>query len=518
MSSVDGIVEQDVNKKTSDNGSWLRRHDVIAWFLNILFLIAVLGGMFGFGALRGWNANSGWTHNESLTSEERFLPEPFIEEPGVKGRYGADASGRWYYWKLPPDQVTALSRAAVWLCYSCHQLLMWGCIFYGQKKKLVWQSSTAPRYSGKLETFNYVALTVNVVFHLLHFGQTHWTYDATAQDVSVASSQSSVIMLIVLVLVLEYRDRGLAFGWPTVRNTDRVSRFLRLPNGTVNLLRKYHGYAFAWAAIYTFWYHPMENTWGHAFGFAHTFIIMLQGSLIYTNMHLNRYWRLVLESWVIIHGSIVASQTGGPDLNGTLLWPMFCFGFLWIFTMTQLYGLPFWKKLPVWVRPTPFVVYLAATIGVYSTLPDREGRYWVRLNEIIRIPGIEYLAALFTWIVIEFFLFIERKAQGNGRPDPLSPALEAVYIMAVLFIYVLMVVLSILIQTLDFQIPLFVLMVILVFIFIVSVSVSNMLLKQCFRRPAGKATVAPDDDKKDIATTTCDTSEEEKGMENLALE
>ena len=369
--------------------------------------------MFGLGALRKWDANSGWSHNESETSEERFLPEPFVPEPDVLGRYGSDCVARWYYWKLPPSEANAITRVITWLCYSCHQLLIWGCIFYGQKQKLIWQSSSVPRYSSKLETFNVVALVINALFHLLHLGQTHLTYDAMAQDVSVASSQSSVIMLIVLVLVLEYRDRGLAFGWPTERNTDAVSRWFRLPQGTVNLLRKYHGYAFAWAAIYTFWYHPMENTWGHAMGFMHTFLIMLQGSLIYTNMHLNRYWRLTLEAWVILHSSVVASQTGGPDLTGTLLWPMFCFGFLWMFTFTQLYGLPFWRKLPAWIRPTPFVIYLAATLGIYSTLPDREGRYWIRLNEIIRIPAIEYLAALFTWAVIELFLFIERKVRCN---------------------------------------------------------------------------------------------------------
>ncbi|XP_038045703.1 uncharacterized protein LOC119720195 [Patiria miniata] len=519
MSSTDSFVEEEPKMEKIDTRPFLqRRHDVVAWCLGVLFIIAVVGGMFGFGALRGWDANSGWTHNESLTSEERFLPEPFEPEPGVPGRYGDDAAARWYYWKLPPNQVTEWSRTAVWLCYSCHQMLMWGCIFYGQKQKLVWQSNTAPRYSGKLETFNYVALIINAVFHLLHLGQTHWTYDATAQDVSVASSQSSVIMLIVLVLVLEYRDRGLAFGWPTVRNTDRVSRFLLLPKGTVNLLRKYHGYAFAWAAIYTFWYHPMENTWGHAMGFAHTFMIMLQGSLIYTKMHLNRYWRLALESWVILHASVVASQTGGPDLNGTLLWPMFCFGFLWLFTMTQVYGLPFWKKLPSWVRPTPFVIYLAATIGVYSTLPDRQGRYWIRLNEIIRIPGIEYLAVLFSWVLIEFLLFIERKAQANTRPEPLSPAWEALYLMFILLIYVLMITLSSLVQILDLQMSLILLMVILVFVFIVGVSVSSMLLKQCFRRPAGKPAVAPAKGQNDVGETKYGTNEKESGIENVGLE
>ncbi|XP_033633469.1 uncharacterized protein LOC117295016 [Asterias rubens] len=519
MSSMDSQDTRSDKKKALKGSFWQRRQDVIAWLSAMVFILACLGGMFGLGALRHWDANTGYDHNKSATSEERFLPEPFDPDPDMKGRHGADAVGRWYYWKLPPSQANALTRAVVWLCYTSHQLLMWGCIFYGQKQKLVWQSSTAPRYSGKLEKFNIVALLVNALFHVLHLGQTHLTYDATAQDVSVASSQSSVIMLLVLVLVLEYRDRGLAFGWPTARNTDAFSRKLRLPQGTVNMIRKYHGYAFAWASIYTFWYHPMENTWGHAMGFMHTFMIMLQGSLIYTNMHLNRYWRLTLEAWVILHGSVVASQTGGPDLNGTLLWPMFCFGFLWVFSFTQVYGLQFWKKLPAWVRPTPFLIYLAVTIGIYSTLPDRQGRYWIRLNEIIRIPAIEYLAALFAWLLVEIFLFIERKVQSrsDGPKEPLSPAWEALYIMGVLFIYASMVTVSALVQVLDWQMSLITLMILLVFVFIVGVSIANMLLKQCFRRPAGKPIVAPAEEK-DAVVPTAYGSTYENGVTNDLFE
>jgi hypothetical protein len=34
----------------------------------------------------------------------------------------------------------------------------------------------------------------------------------------------------------------------------------------------------------------MENTFGHLLGFAHTGLLMLQGSLIYTPIHYNKYW------------------------------------------------------------------------------------------------------------------------------------------------------------------------------------------------------------------------------------
>ena len=63
--------------------------------------------------------------------------------------------------------------------------------------------------------------------------------------------------------------------------------------------------------------------------------------------------------------------TGGPDLNGTSLWPMFLFGFLWLFVMTQLFGLRFWKKLPWWTKPIPFLIYVAICVWCYSWIPDK---------------------------------------------------------------------------------------------------------------------------------------------------
>ena len=47
--------------------------------------------------------------------------------------------------------------------------------------------------------------------------------------------------------------------------------------------RKYHGYYFAWATIYAFWRHPMENTIGRLTGFLYKFLLLLQCSLFVTN-------------------------------------------------------------------------------------------------------------------------------------------------------------------------------------------------------------------------------------------
>ena len=61
------------------------------------------------------------------------------------------------------------------------------------------------------------------------------------------------------------------------------------------------------------------------------------GSLMYTKLHLNKYWRVFLEVFVVIHGGVVAAQTGGPSLNGTAMWQMFVFGFLLCFALTQVW-------------------------------------------------------------------------------------------------------------------------------------------------------------------------------------
>ncbi|XP_071484095.1 uncharacterized protein [Diadema antillarum] len=459
--------------------------DVVVWLVGVIFIGVFLLGVVYIGDVRRWDADSGWTHNTSETSAVRFLSEPYVEEPGVRGRYGTDAGARWYYWKLKPNEVNVLTRVVPWLCYVLHQLFMWGCIYYAQKLKLIYPQPGEPKYSSRLRNFNWIAFIGNVLFHLIHLGQTHWTYDALAQDVSGPSNIGSAIMLLIFVLMLEYRNRGMAFGWPSKDDQGKISEKMRLPWGPQELIRRYHGYVFAWGAIFTFWHHPMENTIGHVMGFTHTWMFLLQGSLMYTQFHLNRYWRLLLEAWVIIHGTVVAWQTGGPALNRSTLYPMFMFGFLWLFTMTQLFGLPLWTKVPKWTRAFPFVAYLAAGIYCYGwVFADRQGRYWIRLNEMVRIPAIEYFCVLFAWLVMWFFLWIEKKIKGDRADEsfrPPSPVKEALYICGVVFTYAILMVVSVLVQLLDWKAGIITLMMFFMLFFAVGVAVSCMLLKQILR-------------------------------------
>lgn len=286
----------------------------------------------------------------------------------------------WYFWKLPARSL--LAELSVWGLYAAHQLSLWGIIWYAQ--------THVKKYTTGLHTINKVALGVNALFIVLHLAQTHLWYDGLAQDVSVYSSQGSVIVLLVWVLLMENNRRGL-FRGKKIPISQRVMQFAR----------KYHGYFFSWAIVYTFWYHPMENTPGHLVGFFYMFLLMLQGSLFFTRIHMNKYWTFTQEILVLIHGTTVAV------MNGNNLWPMFFFGFGGIFIITQMYGL----NLKRWMRWTFLGLYIAGAVLVYS------GRGSHHLWELIAIPLIDYLAVIVLALLIGL---IVRVTHWQRSPNAVS--------------------------------------------------------------------------------------------------
>jgi hypothetical protein len=268
-----------------------------------------------------------------------------------------DTGPSWYYWKLP--EPTFWSRATAWGMYLLHQVTIWVLIYQAQSQKA--------KYTTGLHRFNVAALAANAVFIVLHFVQTHIWYDGLAQDVSIWSSQASVIVLLVWVLLMENRRRGMFFG-------------KKLPIGQqiIRFARKYHGYFFAWATIYTFWYHPMEPTSGHLIGFFYMFLLLLQGSLFFTRIHTNRWWTLSQEVIVLAHGALVAVMQGND------LWPMFAFGFGGIFVITQMHGVGL-SRLTRWVI---LILYVGAALVVYGM------RDITMIHQTMWIPMIEYLGVL----------------------------------------------------------------------------------------------------------------------------
>ena len=287
-----------------------------------------------------------------------------------------DQGASWYFWKLP--NPTFWTHATAWGFYLAHQVTLWGIIYYAQTR--------VKTYTSGLHKINIIALGANAFFILLHFIQTHIWYDGLAQDVSIWSSQVSVVILLVWVLLMENRRRGLFFG-----------KKAPISKEIIDFARKYHGYYFAWATVYTFWYHPMENTPGHLVGFFYMFLLLLQGSLFLTRVHVNRYWTYIQEITVLVHGTIVAI------FQGNNMWPMFLFGFAGLLVVTQMFGL----GLKRWQRLLIFGVYAAGAIVVYSW------RGWNKSYELLSIPLIEYLSVFVLALLFGLGLRIARRFKAQ---------------------------------------------------------------------------------------------------------
>ncbi len=277
-----------------------------------------------------------------------------------------DSGASWYWWQLP--ERTTMGIFSAWFFYGLHQLTMWGLIFYTQRRQ--------PKYGHRLHDVNWWALGLNGFFCLLHIAQTHLWYDGLAQHVSIWSALVSVAIMLIWVLLMETPRRGLFFG--------KKPPFSK---SIIRAAKKYHGYYFSWAIIYTFWYHPTEATWGHLMGFSYIFVLLLQGSLFFTRFHLNRKWTLLLEMWVIAHGTIVALESPHN------IWGMFFFGFMGIFIITQMHGLNL-TTLQKWGFT---FVYLASA----SVVAIQRGLLF--FTELPRIPVIDYcgvfILAVILWVI-----------------------------------------------------------------------------------------------------------------------
>lgn len=278
-----------------------------------------------------------------------------------------DQGASWYYWKLAEPDFWG--RFSAWTLYALHQLGLWALILWAQYRR--------PAYSDRLHPVNWIALGYNLLFVILHIVQTKYFYDGLAQDVSVWSSQFSVIFMLVFILIMENRRRGLFFG-----------RKLVFAEPCGGFLRRYHGYYFSWAIVYTFWFHPIETTLGHLLGTFYILLLLLQGSLFFTRYHRNRVWTLLLEVFVLFHGAMVAWLSVQGDN-----WEMFLFGFATLFIVTQMHGVGLSRRS----RGLLVLIYAAAVTYVYWPTP-------AAAVDVLKIPAAELglalvIAALF-WAVV----------------------------------------------------------------------------------------------------------------------
>ena len=260
----------------------------------------------------------------------------------------------YYPWQL--REPNTMARLTAWTGYLLHNITVWAIIYFAQREK--------PWFRNNLRWFNWAMIAAHFVFIVLYIFQTQFFYDGLAQDVPEVTAQGSVAVMLMIIILFETPRRGLIFG-----------KKFKFKERFVEIARRYHGYFFAWATIYTFWYHPTEGTWGHLVGFLYMFMLFVQSALIFNRAHLNRWWTFSLEAFVVIHGTVVAV------LQGNGLWPMFAFGFGGMIILTQMYGL----GLGTWTKRGLAIGFIVLVVAYYTLSGEIAG-----LNEVIRIPMIDY--------------------------------------------------------------------------------------------------------------------------------
>jgi len=292
-----------------------------------------------------------------------------------------DQGASWYYWKLPARQQGVM--LIVWCLYLTHQIGAWIGIYWAQR------NLTGKLGSQQLTRYNIFMLAWNSAFMVLHLVETQLLFDGLAQDVPIWTSQGSVILMLVFVLIIENRRRGFLLGKKLEKPfTAQVTGFFR----------RIHMYVVAWALVYTFWFHPMAIDPQLLSGFIYMFFLFTQMSLAWTWIHLDKRWIVFLESYVAIHALIVAVyntiQHGSADM-----WPMFFAGFAFMFVFTYQFALDFSRRINIGI----IGAYIGFILWLYAPSPIGYGRgvEYISRIEFIWIPIILYLLALvFSGVVL----------------------------------------------------------------------------------------------------------------------
>jgi len=129
------------------------------------------------------------------------------------------------------------------------------------------------------------------------------------------------------------------------------------------------------------------------------FLLLLQGSLFFTRIHINRWWTLAQEVTVLAHGALVAV------MQGNRLWTMFAFGFGGIFVITQMHGL----GLSRWIRWLILAMYIGAALVIYGL------RDITMIHQILWIPIIEYLGVLLLAGLFGAGLWVAGRVKGRQK-------------------------------------------------------------------------------------------------------
>jgi hypothetical protein len=306
-----------------------------------------------------------------------------------------DQGAAWYFWKLPSREF--MTMFIVWSFYLAHQFSLWGAIYWAQKNLIHLRAKPTTG----LTRYNLVALIINLAFILLHLIQTHVWFDGLAQDVPIWTSQGSVIVMLVIILIIENPRRGLFLGKKMGKPmTASVSGFFR----------RSHPYIIGWAIVYTFWFHPMAYDPQLVSGFFYMFLLFTQISLAYTVVHINKGWIVLLESFVGIHAFIVATTTASQAAIG--IWVMFATGFAFMFAFTYIFIFDVRRE----IRWGVIAAYIVSLIWIY--LPTQFGGYGRNLSYLMRleflwIPIILYLLAIVFSVLVFGYLKLRKTSSQD---------------------------------------------------------------------------------------------------------
>lgn len=313
----------------------------------------------------------------------------FLLEPLLRSRIpplDPDTGAADYYWKLNFRDV--LTMVITWTFYGSHQASVWIVIIWAQKE---YKNKSLDKK--KIAKFTTAMVIIMVGFTLLHLIQTHIWYDGLAQDVPIWTSQGSVIIMLSILLVMQNPKRGLFFG--------KKERKIMTPE-VAKTFMKSHQLIFSWALVYTFWFHPMDSSPALLSGFFFMGLLFIQMTLAYTRIHVNKWWILIVESYVTIHATIVAIAQW-LDFNAiTIMWPMFLLGFLAMIVFTYIHGLGLSNRIKLII----IGAYLLLIVFMYIPQPFGFGRdisYLMRL-EILWIPIILFLIAFIAAIFTHLYL------------------------------------------------------------------------------------------------------------------
>lgn len=278
-----------------------------------------------------------------------------------------DLGASWYFWKTP--EFNLINLISVWILFIGHLFGNFYLIWQIQKNKI-----------RKFSKYHIKMYYLNTIFIALHFLQTASTFDGLAKYLPIWTSQGSVIILLIIMLVMLSPIRGFIVN-------------KKIKGSLINPLYKFHGFLFVFAIILTFWYHPIYFTWGHLLGFIYIFILMSQFMLVKLKQHMNIKWLSLIETFVFFHSITIAIL-----VQQSRNWEIFAFGFGTIFMLTTIYGLIKNQKLIKILQIIYFSIYI-----IYSIVA-----IFLNINklfdflQIIFIPLILYLFGFILILLLQF--------------------------------------------------------------------------------------------------------------------